>query len=93
MTTMQLGGIDVVSIDVAHDGSGALVLAGRPPLEFELEWNEGAEPEQWDVVADDLESEIAADLHKWARREVGQQFMNGEHGACPTRWAAAEVES
>lgn len=88
MTTMQFGEIDVVSIDVVHDGSGILLLAGRPPFEFDLDWNENADPEQWNVVADDLEPAILADLHEWVRREVGQLFLNGEHGATPTRWSA-----
>lgn len=86
--TLQLGGVDVVSIVVVHDGEGELVLDGREPIAFDLEWDDSLEPEQWRVVAPGLDEQIAADLHEWARREVGQMFLNGEHGACPTRWAA-----
>lgn len=82
---MKIAGADVASIEVSHAGAGVLALAGLPPFAFRLAWDDDAN--MWRVEGD-MVDDVRADLLEWARREVGQLYMNGARGACPTKWSA-----
>lgn len=82
---MKIGSIDASSIAISHDGTGTINglpfrVSATPHATYR------ADPDRpWTVKSDALDAQTTAALEQWCRAEVGQLYLNGVHGCCPTR--------